>query len=93
MIQMTLDVPGDHDGGKLPILDLKCWIETNQEGRKMILHDFYRKPMASVLPIKRKSAIPDRQKMSILVEEAMRRMRNVSPSICMKEKLRHMSRY
>ena len=37
-IQLELDVPSLHDDGKLPILDLKVWIEDNQ-----IRHIFYKK--------------------------------------------------
>ena len=41
-IQLEPDAPSLHEDGKLPILDLKVWIE---EGR--IRHQFYKKEVAS----------------------------------------------
>ena len=77
-IQMEEDIPSNHMDGKLPILDLHCWLD-REDGVYKIHYDFYRKPMASRRPLKQRSAIPENQKRSILIEEALRRLRNVSP--------------
>ena len=42
VIQLEFDAPSMHHEGKLPILDIKVWIE---EGK--IRHSFYRKEVAS----------------------------------------------
>ena len=51
-IQLGLDVPLLHFDGKLPILDLKVWVEDNQ-----IRHIFYRREVAPFLLIIKKSAL------------------------------------
>ena len=77
---MTDDIRENHKDNKLPILDLKCWTEI-RDGKTIIFHDFYKKPMASKTSIRSKTSMPSSQIRSILVEEGLRRMRNVTPSL------------
>ena len=42
IIQMTEDCPGLNQDGKLPILDLKVWVDSKVE----IVYELYRKEMA-----------------------------------------------
>ena len=51
-IQLTVDVPCENEDNKLPVLDLKMWVEEreleNGTGKyEIVLHEFYEKPMAS----------------------------------------------
>ena len=74
MIQLEEDVPSKHSSNKLPILDLEVW---NKDG--MIETTFYKKPMATKRTIMARSAYPTNKKRHVLVEEAMRRLRNCTP--------------
>ena len=40
MITMTIDVPSKHQDGKVPMLDVKTWINDNNE----VFYEFYEKP-------------------------------------------------
>jgi hypothetical protein len=31
-VQFTVDVPGNHDSGRIPVLDLEMWIEIEEGG-------------------------------------------------------------
>ena len=49
-IQLTTDVPSNNEDGKVPILDLKCWIEkrhTENSAKHIILHEHYIKEVSS----------------------------------------------
>ena len=61
-----------HQDGKLPILDIKVWVE---EGR--IRHSFYRKEVASNRVIMERSAVSRRTKRDTLFQEGLRRLRNM----------------
>ena len=76
MVQMEEDFPSNHPSNKLPILDLEVWMEGDT-----ILHQFYKKPVSSKFVVMAKSAFPDSKKRAVLVEEAMRRLRNNSPEL------------
>ena len=73
-IQLTMDVPSLNEGGKLPVLDLNVWIKDN-----IVHHSVYSKPMASPLAIMYKSALPAKQKRESLLQEGLRRLRNLDP--------------
>ena len=71
-IQLEFDAPSMHQDGKLPILDIKVWVE---EGR--IRHRFYRKEVASDRVIMERSAVSTRTKRDTLFQEGLRRHRNM----------------
>jgi hypothetical protein len=88
MIKMEEDFPSKNANARIPVLDLEVWIDNNQ-----VKHTFYRKPMANKEVINNKSALENRVKLNILVEEGLRRMRNVSPNVVWKETVRHLEEY
>ena len=45
-IQLEVDFPSNHENRKIPILDLKVWIEKH-ETHTVIMHEFYPKEVAS----------------------------------------------
>ena len=77
ILQFTEDCPGKHDDQKMPLLDLKVWVEKEEEEQK-ILFKYYRKPMASRLLMMARSAMPSRVKRASLTQEGLRMMRNTS---------------
>ena len=74
MIQFTYDIPGSYSDSKLPVLDVKLWLDPTGE----VLFEFFEKATKNSKVILASSAIPRRQKISILTAEAVRRMRNTS---------------
>lgn len=59
-----MDYPSKRQDGKLPILDLKVWIETKEKGTEkrdekasVILYEFHSKNVASVTVINARSAL------------------------------------
>ena len=75
-IIMEVDFPSNNADGKLPILDMKVWVEESQ-----VLFLFYQKPMASRALVSPRSAITTRETKNILLEEGSRRLRACSPSL------------
>ena len=73
---MKEDTPGKHPNGLLPILDTKVCVK---DGR--ILFHHYSKPMASLEVVLMKFSMSMSSKLSILTQEACRRIRNFSPSL------------
>ena len=72
MIQMEEDCPSNHNDGKMPILDLECWMD--DEGIVRFQH--YEKPMANKQVLSAKSALPIKQKRNIHINEYVNRLRN-----------------
>ena len=70
-IQLEMDVPSLHQDNKLPILDLKVWVEGNK-----IRHVFYKKEVATKHLILQRSAISRGVKRDTLFQEGLRRLRN-----------------
>ena len=61
MIQMEEDYPSNQSDGKLPILDLKCSIDS----KMMVKFEHFEKPTASKLVLDARSALPMKQKRNI----------------------------
>ena len=68
---MEIECPSSHQDNKVPILDLKVWIQGNK-----VVYEHYRKPCASYALIMAKSAMPDKDKRICLVQEVIRILRN-----------------
>ena len=82
-IQLTYDAPSMKPSGKMPLLDTEVWLETNDPTfkRGKILFSHYRKPMASNLTIQVNSALPLKQKITIMTQEIFRIKRNTHPDV------------
>ena len=85
---MEEDFPSNHASGRLLILDMVMWVKNIT-----IFHEPYAKPMASKAVVMAKSAFPASTKKNILLEEGSRRLRNCSPKLQWKEKLKHLERF
>ena len=91
MIQVEEDCPSLHEDNKLPILDLKVWIEEKE--KHMIMYEYYRKPIANPLLILQKSAMPDKIKRTVLTQEAIRILRNCSKELVWDRKAELLSHF
>ena len=80
-IKATCDYGSNYRDGKLPVLDLKMWIgESTRDGTttKKILYEHYMKDVSSRHLLNYRSAHPENMKINVLVNEALRIMRNCS---------------
>ena len=80
-IKATIDYPSKNSNNRIPVLDLEQWIESiqaNNEGKHQILLSHYMKPISSKHLIKNSSTLSPQTKISILVADLVRLMRNVS---------------
>ena len=91
IIQWTSDSPGANEDGKMPTLDLKIWLNEDEDGEQKIKFEFYRKPSSTRLLILARSAMPSRVKRATLTQEALRILRNCSPDIPWQRKAEFLS--
>ena len=84
-IQLEVDYPSKHRDQKLPILDLKVWLETREKEIEsqvvdvsVIMYEFYSKEMASKPVINARSALSWSTKRTVLTQEVLRVLLNCS---------------
>ena len=85
-IELEVDYPSQHGDRKLPILDLKVWLEKKNrevEGAQgqpvsVVLHEFFYKDLSSRSVINARSALPWNCKRTILTQEVLRIFLNCS---------------
>ena len=73
-IEMEIDTCEKHEDRKLPILDMKCWIQDNGD----LVYKHYEKEVSSKLLISARSAHSNGSKRSVHVSELVRRLSNTS---------------
>ena len=91
MIKFTFDHPGNHESGKMPVLDLEVKINTNKQN--MIEFEFYEKPTRNKSVILCNSAIPSKQKRTILTQECLRRLRNTQMELGKDVQTKHLNNF
>ena len=89
-IQIEVDYPSKHNDGKMPILDLKCWIERQGETSK-IMHEHYMKEVSSKAVTHAESALPWSTKRTVLTQEGLRILLNCSRELPWATKAKHLS--
>ena len=87
---MEIDYPTKNMDHKLPILDLKVWIEKRENG-KLIVYEHYRKEEASKATVFAKSATPTKQKRTILSQEVLRILTHCSPNLPNNVRCKHIN--
>ena len=78
-IKLTKEVPSEHEDKKLPVLDLKTWIEEVEvegERKQKVLHEFYMKDVSSRAVIHKDAALSMKDKRTILTQEGIRIIKN-----------------
>ena len=73
-IVMTEDTPSKNHDGKLPILDMKVWMD----GESRVVYQHYAKPMTTRKVLGAQSALSAKTKKSVHVQECVRRILNTS---------------
>ena len=93
-IKLTKEVPSEHEDRKLPVLDLKTWIEeTEIEGERShkVLHEFYMKDVSSRAVIHRDAALSMKDKRTILTQECLRIIKNCHELIGEERQAEHLT--
>ena len=90
MIKFTTDAPSNHLDNKMPVLDLKVWLD---DVNQSINYIFYEKPTKSKLVISKISALPKSTKMKCLTQEVFRRLHNTKESIMEEYKIDILDNY
>ena len=81
---------------KIPILDLKVWIEEmkiKKEREYVIMHEFYCKDVSSKNVVNFRSAFPDKMKRTILTQEIIRILVNCSRNLKWESVCKHIEFY
>ena len=74
-IQLEADYPAKYEDRKVPILDLKVWVNEDNQ----IIHEYYMKPVASKAVINNRSAMPLRDRRTVITQEILRILLRCSP--------------
>ena len=95
-IVMEEDVGSNYTDGKLPMLDMKVWLEeyTNEEGfgRQRITTEFYEKSMVGDRMLMEMSALPRKVKITSLSQMVLRRCTNHVGRMSRDLKVPHLSK-
>ena len=89
-IRLTIDFPSKNQDKKVPILDLKCWMQEINGIFKM-MHEYYIKKVSSKLVLHRSSAMPITTKRTILTQQCLRIMLNCCDELEESIKNEHLS--
>ena len=89
-IVVETDCPSNHADNKLPILDLKVWLE-KIDGKRIVVHEFYQKEVSSKATIHARSTLPWKTKHTILVQQSVRILRNCSKNLPWTEVTAHLT--
>ena len=83
----TTEIAKEFLNKRLPTLDVELWVEERPTGGMVIMHSFFKKPMASRYSIMEKSAMSWESKKASLTQEVIRRSMNMCLELSMKERL------
>ena len=95
---MNMDYPSNYPNGRVPVMDTEQWIQEValvEGGKKklQILHSHYAKVISHKHFSDMKSAMPRVEKMSILTDDLVRIMRNVSHLCASTERISKVQEY
>ena len=88
-IQLEIEYPSKSEDKKLPILDLKMWIDT--EGH--VVYEHYMKSVSSKYLIHARSAVPEKMKRTVNTQEALRILLNCSKRLPRDIVLKHLQHF
>lgn len=75
-IKLEADCPSNHSDGKVHILDLKVWMSGNK-----VMHEYYAKQISSKVVTCNRSAMPLKDKRTVLIQEILRIILRCSPRL------------
>ena len=89
---MTVDWPEKNTDGRMPVLDLKVWVDRSQDIPR-ISYSFYKKEVASKFTILKRSAVSEGVKKQTLFQEGIRRLSHVAMWLPWVEVVAHMNEW
>ena len=95
-IQLEADYPSRHEDHKLPLLDIKMWVEEQQDDEnteRVVLHEYYAKDVSSKVVVHAESAMPGTTKRTVLTQEALRVMLRCSPLLPWETTVEHINMF
>ena len=75
-LKFTVECPEDFADKREPTLDFSIWMEKNK-----VLHSYFEKDMKTPLDLMKRTAMSEQQKYSILSNELVRRLSNISQEL------------
>ena len=91
-IKLKVDYPSKYEDRKIPILDLKVWIEETEDGSH-IMYEHYEKEIASKQVIHANSVSSKKSKRTILTQEMLRILTHCSPKLPWARVCEHINRF
>ena len=91
MIKMTFDAPSKYPEKKVPMLDVKVWLDKDDNDR--VYYEYYEKPTKSKFVISKSSAMPKSAKMESLSQGIFRRLHNTKREIDNNVKINILNKY
>ena len=91
-IRMTIDYPSRYGDGKVPMLNVRMWIE-EIEGSRFILYEHYEKEMATKAVIHASSAVPYKMKRTVLTQDMLRIMLHCSRRLTWETVRQHLNNF
>ena len=88
-IQLEADYPSRYEDKKVPILDLKVWV--NEEDK--VVHEYYMKPVSSKSVINNRSAMPLKDRRTVITQEILRIVLRCSPLLPWETTKAHIEEY
>ena len=89
-IQLEADYTSNYPDMKVPILDVKVWVESTSN---RVLHEYYSKPVSSKSVIDARSAMPQKNKRTVLTQDLLRVILRCSPDLAWQDKKKHIDEY
>ena len=90
-IKVTGDIPTRYDDCKLPILDLKVWIDEVEPGVYKVITNHYMKDVSTRAVIDNRSSHPIQMKRNVMINEILRILRNCNEYCPWEEVAKHIS--
>ena len=88
-IKLETDYPTNHPDRKVPILDLKLWVDD----AGTVIHEHYMKPVSSKFTVHKRSAMTLSTKRQILTQDGLRILLNCSKEMAWADKVKHLQEY
>ena len=79
--KLEADFPSNHTDSKLPLLDIKMWVEKKENSKVRIMHEFFQKEVSSKLVVHARSSLPWTAKRTVLTQEILRVLLRCSPDL------------
>ena len=89
MITTTIDDPSHYPNYKVPMLDVKVWLNSNDDNK--IYYSFYEKPTKSQYVMSKVSAMPISKKIEYIGQEVFCRLHNTKREVSNDQKIEMMN--